>query len=217
MALDELRRFDIMLKVPAIIATAVICFALGAGAGVGVMALLNPDWVKPKEAGNPSPQDMSAQYPGGQGVMGGGPGGGPPGGGRPGGGPGGFGAPNPKIQLVVLVNKLEALTGKSITVKLNEDKQKKLAEQLQGLEDKEELSEDDAKKRLDAILEIVKDDKATLEAAGYRWPGERPASGGFGGGPGGGPSQTPPNPFKVGDNNKHLKSLQEEVSKGKTE
>jgi hypothetical protein len=186
--------------------------------------IINPDWAKPKEE-KPAQQDMAAQY--GQGMMGGqgmagGAGGGRPGGGggRPGGGPPGGGGPNPKIQLVGLVNKLEALTGKSLTVKLDEEQQKKLAEQLQGLGDKEELSEEDAKKRLDAILEIVKDDKATLEAAGYRWPG---SGGGFGGGPGGfgggsgGGPPVPANPFKDGDNNKHLKSLQEQVSKGKGE
>jgi len=201
------------MKVPAIIAAAVISFALGAGVSVGAMLVAFPDIYKPKpegDGGTPDPRlgpQMMMPQGGGPGRPGGGPGG-------PGGGPGGPGGrpagPNSKSQLATLVNKLEVLTQKPLIIQLDDDKQKKLAEQLQGLEAKEELSEEEAKNRLEAILAIVKDDRETLEAAGYRWPGERPA-----GGPGGGRPADVPNPFKEGDNNKHLKALQELLAKGK--
>jgi hypothetical protein len=204
------------MKVPAIIAAAVISFALGAGVSVGAMLVAFPDIYKPKPEGDgaaPDPRSnprVQGGAPGGPGGMPGGPGGGP---GGPGGRPGG-GGPNSKAQLATLINKLEVLTQKPLIIKLDDEKQKKLAEQVQGLEAKEELSEEDAKNRLEAILVIVKDDRETLEAAGYRWPGERPA-GGPGGGPGGGRPADVPNPFKEGDNNKHLKALQELLAKGK--
>ncbi len=205
------------MKVPAIIAAAVISFALGVGVTVGAMLVAFPEIYKPKPEGDgATPDGRSGQPlimpmgggPGGPGGGPGGPGGGPGGpGGRPG-GPGG--GPNSKIQLAVLINKLEVLTQKPLIIQLDDEKQKKLAEQLQGLEAKEELSEDEAKDRLEAILVIVKDNRETLEAAGYRWPGERPAGGAAGGRP-----ADVPNPFKEGDNNKHLKSLQELLAKGK--
>lgn len=216
-----------MWKVPIIIATGIICFGLGALAGVGGMLVIKPDWSMKKQESSPPPDssDMSASGPpmGMMGGAGGGGGGGRGGGGRGGGGGGG---PSPKVQLTTLVNKLEVLSTKPLTIKLNEDQQKKLAEQLQGLDEKEELTDEDAKTRLEAILEIVKDDKATLESAGYRWPGGGGGGpgGGRGGAPGGGrggfgggaPPDVPKNPFKdVEENNKHLKSLQEQLSKAK--
>ncbi len=200
------------MKVPAIIAASVISFALGAGVCVGAMLVAFPEIYTQKpegDGGTPDarsgPQMMMPQM-GGPGGPGGGPGG--PGG-RPG-GPGG-GAPNAKVLLPVLIGKIDVLTQKPLSIQLDEEKQKKLAEQLQGLEAVEELSAEEAQNRLQAILEIVKENKETLEAAGYRWPGERPA----GGGPGGGRPADVPNPFKEGDNNKHLKSLQEQLAKGK--
>jgi hypothetical protein len=200
------------MNVPTIIATGVICFALGVGIAVGAMLVAFPDIYKPKPEETQGPPDprMQMMMP-----QGGGPGG--PGG-RPGGpgGPGGFGGSNSKGQLVGLINKLEVLTQKPLVIQLDDDQQKKLAEQLKGLEGMEEVSEEEAKNRLEAILAIVKDNRETLEAAGYRWPGERPPGGG-GGGFGGARPEVPKNPFKEGDNNKHLKSLQELLAKGKAE
>jgi hypothetical protein len=116
---------------------------------------------------------------------------------------------SPKMQLALLVNKLDQLTHKPLSVNLNDEQAKKLKEQLQGLHEKDDLTDDDAKTRLDAILVIVEGDKETLEAAGYRWPGER-----GGGGPGGlGQQGMIPNPFKDEQNGQHLKSLQERVAK----
>jgi hypothetical protein len=137
--------------------------------------------------------------------MGGAGGGGAPQMGPPGGGPGGF-RPQPKSQLARLVAKIDQLTQKPLQLNLTTEQKAKLREQLQGLGDKDELSDEEAKKRLDAILEIVKKDKDTLEAAGYNWPGER------GGGRGG--SGPPPAPnFKEGPDADHLKSLQNQLAK----
>jgi hypothetical protein len=75
------------------------------------------------------------------------------------------------------------------------------------------LSEDDAKARLEAALKAVESDRETLEAAGYRWPGQQ---GGGGGGPR--PSADPTaNPFKEGATAEHLKSLEDQLGKAKTE
>jgi hypothetical protein len=109
------------------------------------------------------------------------------------------------MQLAALVTKLDQLTRKPLAVTLSDDQKARLREQLQGLDEKETLDDEEAQKRLDAILEVVKGDKETLQAAGYRWPGEG----------GGGRPMDVPNPFKEGPNADHLKSLQEEASKGK--
>jgi hypothetical protein len=141
---------------------------------------------------------------GGGGMMGGGGGRGM--GGRQGGG-GGRG-PNSKNQLATLVAKLDLLTHKPLAVRLDAQQKDKMREQLKDLDDGE-LSEEKAKERLDALLEILKDQRKTLEDAGYRWPGQ-----------GGGGFQRPadvPNPFKVEQNEQHLKALRELLAEAPTE
>lgn len=196
-------------KVPVIIVSSVISFAVGVAVCaltlVGLGLARNPFAEKPAEVreGEAAAQEGPQGNPMGGGGRGRGPMG--PGGGRGpgrgGGGMMGFGrGPTAKDQLAVLVAKLDQLTDKPITLHLNDAQRKKVAEQLQGLEEPKELSDEDAKKRVDALLEVLEDQRTTLEAAGYRWPGEgggfrRPANA--------------PNPFKEGDNAKHLKSLRD--------
>jgi hypothetical protein len=133
-------------------------------------------------------------------------GGGGPGGAAKGGmgaGKGGRG-PNPKNQLAALVAKLDLVTGKPPAVQLNDDQKKKVQEQLKGLDAADELNEEDAKKRLDTLLDLLKDHRETLELVGYRWPAQ--------GGPGGfQPPPEVPNPFKDEKNAKPLKALQERL------
>jgi hypothetical protein len=117
--------------------------------------------------------------------------------------------PSPKNQLASLVTKLDQLTGKPLGLNLTDEQRTKIREQIQGLGDAEDLSDEEAQKRLDALLKIVEGDKDTLEAAGYRWPGEQ------GGGRGAGPGDAPKNPFKEGASEKHLKDLQDHLSGGK--
>jgi hypothetical protein len=202
------------MRVPAIIAASVICFALGVGAGILTMQILatygitlgeqKTEVVQGSSQGTPlGPPGGGA--PGGAPMMGPpmGPGGGP-GGGPPGGGPGGGRGPSAKTQLASLIAKLDQLSQKPLAVNLTDEQRKKVSEQLAGLGDKDELSEDDAKKRLDALEDIVtKDQKEALDA--YRLPGQQ------GGGRPGAAADAPKNPFKEEANGKHLKSLQEQV------
>jgi hypothetical protein len=124
-------------------------------------------------------------------------------------GGGGFGrgrGPNSKNDLASLVGKLDLLTRKPLAVTLTEDQKQKVREQLKGLEEPKELTEGEAKKRLDALVEILKDQRETLKNAG--WP--REGGGGFR------PPRDFPNPFQEGENSEHLKSLLGQMGKSQT-
>src|SRR5262245_8225460 len=170
------------MKVPATVATGLICTLVGIG--LGALGMANKDLIVP-----PKPKSTTAA-----------PGDGPmmPPGPRP-------SSPSPTAQLVGLVAKLDLLTQKPLTVTLTDEEKAKLAEQLKGLDADTPLGDEEIKKRLDAILEIVKDDREALEAAGYSWPGDtriRPRGGA-------------PNPFTEVDNTAHLKGLRERLPKPK--
>src|SRR5262245_22816278 len=175
-------------KVPAVIVCALIAFGIGAVAGVVTMAgfgkeerpgfQLGPSASAPDYANTPMP--------------------GMPGGGR---GPGNFGPP-PQVQPATIVTKLDQLTQKPLTLQLTAAEKKKIVDLLKGLPDRDEISDQDAQKCLDQLLEVLKGSKETLEAAGFRWPGAG------GGGFGRGAPQPVANPFKEGNPNKHLKSLE---------
>jgi len=186
-------------SVPAIVATGIVCLALGAGAGAVGMKVYQ---TFKSDAAAPSATDTTA--PGGN--ANGMPGGGMPGGGMR--GNRGGGGPPVKFQLVGIVTRLDLLTSKQLVLSLSDDQRAKLSEQLKTL-DADELSDDDAKKHLEAIQEIVKDNKATMDAAG-----------GLGGGGGrgmgrGNQADQPSNPFKAGTAATHLKGLQDYAGKAK--
>ena len=199
------------MKVPAIIATGVICLALGLGIGILGMHYYGPIELPTWLGGQPKqpialedldPNDvpvMAQKKWGGKGA--GGPKGGGPKGGGPKGGMLGKG-PSAKVQLSGLVTKLDLLTQKPLTVKLDAEQKKQVAESLKGLDTLDELTDEDAKKRLDGLLEAVKDHKETLQAAGFRWPDS---------GPPGLPLDMTKNPFKMEPNSKHLQALEERV------
>lgn len=134
------------------------------------------------------------------------------GGGMPKGGGGGRGGPpSPRVQLVSLVNALDRLVDKPVTLNLTPDDRAALADQLRGLDTTNEIKDDDAKARLDAILKVVEKDRSALEAVGYRWPapeGKGPPKGGFGG-----PPKDSPNPFKEEATGARLKSVRERLEK----
>src|SRR5262245_37316954 len=110
------------MKVPAIVATGVICLAVGVGLGVAwkpVSEMFEPIPGRsvtntPPEANNGPPTQTAPAGPPGGGRPGGGrpggPGGGGPGGGGPGGGGPGGGRPNSKAQLASLGTKINQLT-----------------------------------------------------------------------------------------------------------
>ena len=116
--------------------------------------------------------------------------------GRPGvGGRGNGRGPTPKMQLVALVVKLDQLTGKPLTIPLDDAKQAKLRKELAGLEELQDLSDEEAQKRLDSMLVILEKDKPVLEAAG------------FGAAPGGDrPPANAANPFLAGEQARRRKS-----------
>jgi hypothetical protein len=211
--------------VPTIVASSVICLAAGIAIGAGGIWYWKFD---PKtnvssggeEAGAGGPMGKGGGEgkggpPGGMAGMFGGKGG-PPGGGKggpPGGGKGGppggagFGGgarPTSKAQLASLVSKLDQLTKKPLEVKLTDEQRGKIAKQLEGLDAADEVSEEEAKKRLDAILAVIEGDKETMEAAGFRWPGDNPPRTAAG-----------DNPFAEGEAKEHLKQLQERIGKAK--
>jgi hypothetical protein len=214
-------------QVPVVISTGLICLALGAGITVTAMFLLG--FEQPRT--EPTPEEIQAEakakmgsgadpmgvISGGK-MQGKGMKGGPPPGAE---GKGGLGAPGantragagkkggfgltPKAQLAMLVAKLDVLTARPLKVELSEDQRAKVRDQLKGLVGEDDLSEDDAKDRLDKLLEILQPQKATLEEAGFRWPGA-----GF-------PMQgnNADNPFKEGADADHLKNLEKRLEKSK--
>lgn len=203
-------------RVPAAAVSGIICLMLGIAGGVVIGGLAN---VRVDNQAAANPDNGGETKEGGKGGpmagMGGGKGGGMKGGGKGGGGKGGFGGPSPKVQLAQLVGKLDVLTRTPLSVQLTPDQKTQMKEVLAGLDAKDELTDEEAKAKLDALLKVVEGQKETLIEAGYRWPSAGGGGGGFGGGPpgAGGPPQQPPNPFKEGERAKQLKSLEARVAK----
>lgn len=218
------------IRVPAVILG--VLFGAVAGFGGGVLAVSYFGYEKAgtspaPEGGGTAPGGMGGGRGGMGGMMGGGGGGGGGmrggggGGGMRGGGGGGGGGgmrggggrggpmaggagPSSRAQLVDLVAKLDLLTVKPLEVKLSEEQKSKIQEKLKELGERKELTEDEAKTALDAILEIVKNDKETLAAIGS--PPSPPSLG----------PRPYSNPFEEASNAQHLKSLQARLeAKGK--
>lgn len=214
------------LKIPSILMSIVGGVGVGLALGVVLMAFFGYRWTREDFSnGSQEPPPGAPQNPPGMarggGMMGGPPGagmmgggGGRGGGGRGGarGGGGGGGGPSPKTQLAALIAKLDVLTKKPLEVKLDAEQKKKIHETIQKLDEKADLSDDEAKAKLDALLEIVKGQRETLEDAGYRWPGQ-----GQGGGNRGGQGNAPANPFQAGANKEHLRSLETQLNEKKTD
>jgi hypothetical protein len=177
---------------------------MGLGAGAAVIGMMGFGWrwyAQYYENENPRLGASGPPQMGGGGGRGG-RGGGQRGGGR--GGQRGGGGASSKNQLASLITKLDLLTHDRLSVKLDAEQKRKIREQIQKLEEKDELSEEEAKTKLDAVVEILHDDqKATLSEAGANLPGQR------GGNRGGGDASA--NPFKGGQPNEHLKSLRNQL------
>jgi hypothetical protein len=208
------------IKAPAVVIG--IVGGLGAGAALAIIAMMGFGWrwyVQVYDNGadiGPAPQLPAAGGGGGRG--------GPPGGGGRGGMPGGGGGGqrgggggqrggsgiSAKNQLAAVITKLDLLTHKAPVVTLDAEQKRKMREQIQELEDKEDLTEEEAKEKLEAVVGILNDDqKKTLSEAGADVPGQR------GGNRGGG--SAPANPFREGQTGEHLKSLRGELEGKKKE
>jgi hypothetical protein len=181
-------------KVPAAVVAALVGLAAGLALGVLLMGVLGYQTKAP-----PPPQPPAPGSPDDPRVKGGG-------------GPGpGMRAPgraqtSAKVQLADLVGKIDRLTAKPLALTLDDEQRRKVREQLAGLDSLNDLGEEDAQKRLDALLAVLAGQKETLDAVNYRWqrpPGGPPAMGG--------PPPPPANPFKEGASHEQVRSLQERL------
>jgi hypothetical protein len=197
------------LKMPALVVNSLGFLAVGFGIGIVTLVALGYQRTEPSGARDGSSsggEGMAAAMKanmGGRGGRGGG-GMGGRGMGMGGGGRGGGRGPTSRTQLVTLVDKLDVLTSKPLVIDMPPEKKAKVAELLRGLEQKADLTEEEAKAKLDALAAELKDYKSTLEAAGYRWPGDAPPQ----------PPASAGNPFKE-QAGQHLKALQERLVKAK--
>ena len=187
------------VKVSAFFATTLGCLAVGFGAGIVTLAALGYNWNVKERPEQPPPAAPPGGMPAGMAPMGGGMGGKGDGANK-GGGKKGGGGPSSKIQLVSLVTRLNQLTGPPLKIELNDERKSEVAEQLKDLHSLEELSDDVATQRLNALLDIFKDDRPTLEKAGFSM-----------GGSGLGALAKEKNPFNTDAVKDVLKSMQERV------
>ena len=156
-----------------------------------------------REGGGP-PGGMPGGPPGMQG--------GPNMGQRPGGFPGGPGMPgmpgagqlDAKERLARLVAALDHLTGKPLVLTLTEAQKARVLDQLKGLAGQGELTEEEAAKKLKALLGDLEDQTATLKAAGFSVE-QKPR-----------PPVPIPNPFMEEENKKHLEALEKKLAKPKS-
>jgi hypothetical protein len=201
------------IKVPAAVTAGFAGLAVGLAAGI---VWLGAFGYKPVET--PRDDEPGAGEGGGPPRMAGGPkmgGGGAPkmggGGGAPksGGGPP---APSPRAQLLALIDALDRVLDRPVTVTLTTDERAAVARQLKGLDAAPEVKDDEAKDKLDAILKVVEKDRKALEAVGYRWPIADPKA------ESGGPPQgllTASNPFHEPNTAAKVQSVAERLAKKK--
>lgn len=200
-------------KVPAALATGVICLLVGGGLGAAIMSYSQSDPKKAAAAADAGAEEgaktggekAGEKAKGGGGKAGGGfgaKGGGMPG--AKGGGGGGQRGPGPKVQLALLVAKLDTLTARPLHIDLTPEEKKQAKELLGGLNEKDELSDEVAAAKLAPLLKLLEGQRKTLEEVGFRWPGATVVAGG---------GAPPANPFKEGDGAAHLKSLQATLGK----
>lgn len=195
------------LKIPSVITASFGALGLGLSLGIIFMAGLG---YRPT---GPEQPPLAEMDPGFEPKMMGGPGAKGKGGAAPGGaakgkmgGGGGAPAPSPRLQLAALVNALDSLSEKPITITLTAEDRKAIADQLQGLDSASEIKDADAKAKLEAIQAVVLKQRQPLEKIGYRWVLDgKTANRTF--------PKDSPNPFKEGADAERLKSLLERLSK----
>jgi hypothetical protein len=195
-------------KMPVAVVSGAICLLLGVAGGIVIASFVDTGLNKQASGGEPAElKDVGggkAAMPPGGGMPGGAKGGGGGakggGGGAKGGGPKG---PNSKQQLTQLVVKLESLSKKPLAVELTPEQKKEVKSLLADLDSKDALSEEEAKAKFDQLIKLLESQRATLEAAGYRWPGTPFLP----------PAETPLNPFKDGEPAAKLNSLRESIGK----
>ncbi len=179
------------MRAPAIIAGALSGLIVGTGIGIMLMAMLGYQLSRPNRMAGPLGMGKGPD----QGMMMA-----MPGMGRGGkGGMGGMGT-SVQTQLANLVAKLDLLTGKPLQLSLTDKERAAVREQLAGLADNDNLEDGEVRRRLDNVLEALKDHRKTLEDAGYRWPAQ--VDGLFGDGS---------NPFREEQTAQRLQALQQRL------
>jgi hypothetical protein len=196
-----LRQIESMQKnVPIWLFTGLLGILVGGGAALVALHSLGYHWDKQPASTADASQSRATMGPsmagggsgGGGGMMGGGMGGGGmmggggPGGGGGMGGPGGGGSggPPPRATLSTLVGKINLVVG-GLHLNIDQDRAAKLLKVTEEFVDADELTDEDAKKHIDAINELLTTDEEELLAS-FSLP-RRPGGGGpGGGGPGGG-------------------------------
>ena len=183
-------------KVPAVVASSIVFLLLGAGLGaVGMYYFADEvkSYLKQKPTSEGAPVGAKDKDTMMALLMGKG-------------GPGGKGGPKgggPKGQLITLVTKVDLLTEKPLTIRLDQKQKDGLNEQLKALQGMEKVSDEEAGKILNALVEILKDHKDALVSVGFTWPGDQKGFGGKKEGAG----ETSPNPFTEGPMLEHMDAL----------
>ena len=187
------------VAVPTIIVSLVGGLLAGVGLGVLLMVALGYQLDPRQTAGGP-PGGMPGGMPPGMPGMPPGMPGMPPG--MPGGFPPALKPRSPTQHLAELVDKLDLLTGKAPHLRLDDKEKGQVRAQLQGLADGKALTQEEASKRLSALLELFKDRKTELAAVGYVWPGQAAPA-----------APALENPFLQGETAQHLHALGERLGK----
>jgi hypothetical protein len=167
-------------KVPAIVAVAILSFVLGGGAGV-VGGSLYEQMKTPKLKPAPTERaEIIRERERNQ-------------------------ASHARHRIATLVNKLDRLMDKPLSIELTKDERAQLKEKLQGIED---IKDEAANAKLGEIKKVLEAHKGTLEEAGFPWSPNWPVLAPDA------PDQGPlPKVITDGENGKHLKALQDRLSK----
>jgi hypothetical protein len=186
------------MRIPTILAACLGALLLGAGLGIGNMMAFGYRWER--YAGfnmgvelDPDKSDVASPPEAGQRMltemMKG----------RPSNAPSGRGALGPKALLAALVFRLDQFTADQQSARFNDQQKAILTHQLKELRDAEALSQEEAQRRLDHMLNALGPYRAAMEQAGFPWPN--------------GQTEGRPvpaslvNPLKEAENARHLESI----------
>ena len=112
-------------------------------------------------------------------------------------------ANRPANRLVAFVEKLDALTVDPPKIQITGEARAKLLTHLKELDEPDFLTDPFAQDQLIAMQKLLQDQSKVFEDAGFKWSDFSPI----------GNTKPPQNSFKTGDASKHLKAIQDRLSK----